>query len=29
MMMMKYPQIAHDAVEARRQKFTAEPKGIE
>jgi hypothetical protein len=29
MMMMKYPQIAHDAVEARRQKFTGEPRGIE
>jgi hypothetical protein len=27
MMMMKYPQIARDAVEARRQKFTAEPQG--
>jgi hypothetical protein len=29
MMMMKYPQIARDAVEARRQRFTAEPRGIE
>jgi hypothetical protein len=29
MMMMKYPRIAHDAVEARRQRFTGEPRGIE
>jgi hypothetical protein len=27
--MMKYPQIVKDAVEAKRQKMTGEPRGIE
>jgi hypothetical protein len=28
-MMMRYPQIVRDSVEARKKKLTREPEGIE